>query len=73
MHQISTDHLCNQGCNINNGCYLPPDTYLGIVYVPDHTVYLVRLVTPPWSHTLWCDDLYLSDAYMCFPIQVILF
>ena len=61
--------MCNQDINVNKGCYLPPDTYLGIYYVPYHPGCLVILVTPPWTHTLWYGDLYLSGVYVCFPTQ----
>ena len=33
--------------NINKGCYLPPDAYIGIIYVLYHPVYLLRGVAPP--------------------------
>ena len=35
-------HLCNQDGNTNKECDLLPDTYLGIVYVPDNLGYIVR-------------------------------
>ena len=27
--------MCTQDSNTNKGCYIPPDTYLGIFSVPD--------------------------------------
>ena len=54
-------------------CYITPDTYLGIVSVPDHPGFLVRLLTTPWTHPICYDDLNLSGAYFCFPTQVRLF
>ena len=65
--------MCNNYVNSNKLCYLPPDIYLGIVYVPDHPVYLVKLVTPTWKHPLWCDDLHLYVVYVCFTTQGRLF
>ena len=62
--------MCTQDGNSRKCCYLPPDTYLGIVYVPDHPGYLIRGVTTPWTHPLWYDDLHLSGVYVCFPTQV---
>ena len=65
--------MCTQDGNTNKGCYLPPDTYLGIFYLPDHTGYILRRVTPPWTHPIWCDDLHLSGEYVCFPTKGRLF
>ena len=48
-------------------------THILVFSVPYHPGYLVRCTTPPWNHPLWCDDLRLSGAYMCFPTQRILF
>ena len=50
-------------------CYLPPDTYLGIVSIPDSPFYLPIWVNLPWTHSLWCDDIHLSGEYVCFPNQ----
>ena len=73
MRQLDPSHMCNQDGNTNKGCYPHPETYLGIFSVPDHTGYLVILVTPPWAHPLWCDDLHFSGAYVCFTTQLRLF
>ena len=59
--------------NINKGCCIPLDTYLGIFSVPDHPGCLVRWVTTPWAHPLWCDDMHLSGTYEFFPTQGIIF
>ena len=61
--------MFTQDCNINKGCCIRPDTYLGIFSVPDHTGYLVIWTTTPWAHPIWCDDLHLSGAYVCFLTQ----
>ena len=34
-----------------------------------HPGYLVRWKTPHWTHPLWCVDMHLSGAYVCFPAQ----
>ena len=73
MRQEYPSHIFTQDGNFNRGCYLPPDTYLGIISVPDHTGYIVRQVPPPWAHPLWYDDMYLSGANVCFYTQVRLF
>ena len=65
--------MCTQDDSAKKWCYLPPDTYLGIVSVPDHPGYLVRRVNPPWKHPLWYNDLHLSGAHVCFPTQGRLF
>ena len=65
--------MCTQYGNTNKGCCIPPDTYFSIVYVPDHPVYIVIWTTPHWDHPIWCDDLHLSGAYVCFPSQGRLF
>ena len=62
-------HIFNQDGNINKVCYLPHDTYIGIVSVPDHPGRIVILVTPPWTHPLRCYYLHLSGAYVCFTTQ----
>ena len=61
--------MCTQYGNANKGCYLHPDTYFGIFYLPDHPGYLVRLVTHPWTHPHLYDYLHLSSAYVCFSTQ----
>ena len=61
--------MFNRDVNPNKGCYLLPDTYLGIFYVPYHTCYIVRQVTTPWNHPLWYDNMHLSGAYVCFTTQ----
>ena len=61
--------MFNQYGNTNKGCYLLIDTYLSIVSLPDHIGYFVRRVAPPWDHTIWCDDLHLYGADVCFNIQ----
>ena len=58
---------------MNKGCYLPPGKYIVILSVPDHTCYLVRRVTPPCTHPLWCDDMHSYGAYVYFPTQGRLF
>ena len=62
--------MCTQDVITKKGCCIPPDTDLGIFSVPDHPGYLVRCKTPPWDHPLWCDDLHLYGAYVCFTTQV---
>ena len=42
-------------------------------YVPSHPGYILRLVSPLWSHTLWCNHMPLSGAYVCFTTQGRLF
>ena len=42
LHQEDPSHLCTQDDNDNKGRFLPPDTYLGIVYVTDHICYILR-------------------------------
>ena len=66
LRQKDTIHLCTQDGNYNKGCFIPPDTYLGIIFVPDFPGCLVIWVTPHWTHTLWYGDLNLSGAYICF-------
>ena len=56
--------MFTQDGKTNKWCSIPPDTYLGIFYGPDHPGYLVRWKTPPWAHPLWCNDLHLSGAYV---------
>ena len=56
--------MCKQDGNTNKGCCIPPDTYLGIFYVPDHPGYLVRWTNPTWGNPLWSDDLHLYGAYV---------
>ena len=63
--------MCTHQRNTNKGYYLPPDTYLGIFSIPYHPSYIVRRVAPIWNHPLWCYDLHLSGAYVCFPTRVI--
>ena len=58
--------MCTQYVNINKGCCIPPDTYIGIFSVPDHPGYLVRWTTPPWYHSLSFDDLHLSGSYVFY-------
>ena len=65
--------MCTHDGNTNRGCYLPPDTYNGIVSGNDHPGYLVRQVTTLWTHLLWCYYLHLSGAYVCFTTQGRLF
>ena len=65
--------MCTQDGNVKKGFYIPPETFFGIVYVPDHPGCLVRLVTPPWTHTIWYDDMHLSGVYVYFPTQGRLF
>ena len=75
LHHIQEDpsHVCNQDYNTNKGCCIPTDTYLSIFSLPDHPGYLVIWATLPWDHPLWCDDLHLSGAYVCFHTQGRLF
>ena len=61
--------MCNNCGDTNKGYYLTPDTYIGIVYLPDNPAYLVRGVTTPWTHPLWYDDLHWYHAYVCFPLK----
>ena len=61
--------MCIKDGNNNKGCYIPPNTYIGIIYVPDNTSCLVILVTPSWNHTLWWDDLHLSGVHVCLFTQ----
>ena len=62
--------MCNKDGNFNKSFYLPPDTYLGIVSVPDHPDYFVRLLTPFWDYYLWYDDIHLYGVYVYFPPQL---
>ena len=52
---------------------LYPSLHISWVFLPDHPGYLVRWVTPAWTHPIWCDDLQLSGTYVCFPTQGRLF
>ena len=38
--------MCTTKGNTNKGCYIPPGTCFGIVSVPSHPGYLVKLVAP---------------------------
>ena len=69
IHQEDPIHMCTQDGNAKKGCYLFPDTYLGIFSVPDLPGCIVILLNPPWTHPLWYGDLHLSGAYVCFPNQ----
>ena len=69
LRQEYPSHMCTQDGNSNKGCYLPRETYLGIVSVPDCPGCLVRQVTPPWTHPIWYGDSHLSGVYVCFTTQ----
>ena len=73
LHQEDPFHLCTHDGNKNKGYCLPPNTYIVFFSVLYYPGYLVRRVTPSWTHTIWCDDLHLSDAFVCLPTQGRLF
>ena len=73
LRQEDPSHLCTNDGNTNRGYYLPTNTYIGIVYLPEIPGHLVRIVTPPCTHPLRCDDLHLSGAYVCFTTKGRLF
>ena len=73
LNQEDPSSLCTHDSNTKKGCYLPPDTYIGIVYVPYHPGYIVRLVYNTWTHYIWYYDLHLSGVYVYFPTQGRLF
>ena len=62
LHQEDTSLLFTQEGNINKSCNLPPDTYIGIIYVPSHPGYILRGLSPPWNHPLLCNDIHLYGA-----------
>ena len=61
--------MCMKDGNANKGCYIPPETYLGIISVSDSPGCLVKGVTPSWTHPLWYDDMHLYGVYVCFTTQ----
>ena len=65
--------MCTHYGNNKKWCYIPPYIYIGVVSVPDHPGCIVRRVTPPWTHPIWCDYLHLSGVYIFFPTQGRLF